>query len=332
MIYSLGDGNLKRVDVSANNAKNQLPTGTVLKWEGYGYDKEVIVKNLGIDQKFGYGARYRTVSLKDGRFKIHDAFGLAYLADKKDHRIAVYITDEVVSPDECLALYEKAQALEDLEAQQKKTAGEQRALMVEKGKQIARAKGIEDAVALIVAEDEQDESDSQTDYFSTSRKQLVILATSKHKRDLFKEFRKAAAKWDKTAHLGPDRGTFNCYVSFTKEIKSNGWHAVGDRSPWHREISNKTFTTRQEALAYVASAPNPEPVWCDGVEATFKWEIEGDESDIEHREKYSQGHGYYLKASGRYSSGWIVRKYGKWDASKPWTDDIYVSLAQICIL
>lgn len=28
----------------------------------------------------------------------------------------------------------------------------------------------------------------------------------------------------------------------------------------------------------------------------------------EHREKYSMGHGYYLKAEGRYRSGWLVRK------------------------
>lgn len=28
----------------------------------------------------------------------------------------------------------------------------------------------------------------------------------------------------------------------------------------------------------------------------------------EHREKYSMGAGYYLKASGRYSDGWKVRK------------------------
>lgn len=32
----------------------------------------------------------------------------------------------------------------------------------------------------------------------------------------------------------------------------------------------------------------------------------------EHREKYSMGKGYYLKASSGYSTGWLVRKVGLW--------------------
>jgi hypothetical protein len=34
--------------------------------------------------------------------------------------------------------------------------------------------------------------------------------------------------------------------------------------------------------------------------------------DAEHREKYSMGRGYYLKASGCYSTGWLVKKTGDW--------------------
>lgn len=46
----------------------------------------------------------------------------------------------------------------------------------------------------------------------------------------------------------------------------------------------------------------------------------------EHREKYSQGHGYYLKAVGRYSTGWLIRKVGKYRDS--WPEYLFRSLAE----
>lgn len=46
----------------------------------------------------------------------------------------------------------------------------------------------------------------------------------------------------------------------------------------------------------------------------------------EHREKYSMGHGYYLKRGGRYSTGWLIRKKKIY---KP--DEFYLSLGKRCI-
>jgi len=57
------------------------------------------------------------------------------------------------------------------------------------------------AVAAIVAEYREDKSDSQTDYFAHSTTKRVVIAWSKHKRNNFKEFRKAAAQYEPTAHL-----------------------------------------------------------------------------------------------------------------------------------
>lgn len=99
-----------------------------------------------------------------------------------------------------------------------------------------RAKVPAEAKAVIVAEFEQDQSDSMTDYFATTTTKTVILAFSRHTRDLFPEMRKAARNYEATAHLA-------------------------------------------EAGA-----------------------------DAEHREKYSMGAGYYLKASHHYSDGWKVSK------------------------
>ena len=50
----------------------------------------------------------------------------------------------------------------------------------------------------------------------------------------------------------------------------------------------------------------------------------------EHREKYSMGHGYYLKAEGRYSSGWLIRKITKY--REGWSEYLYRSLAERCVL
>lgn len=93
-----------------------------------------------------------------------------------------------------------------------------------------------DAVAVIVAKLEHDDSDAMTDYFNTKTSRVILLAFSTHRRDLFSEMRKAARNFSETAHL--------------------------------------------------ADAP----------------------ADAEHREKWSMGAGYYLKASNRYSDGWKVRK------------------------
>ncbi len=49
----------------------------------------------------------------------------------------------------------------------------------------------------------------------------------------------------------------------------------------------------------------------------------------EHREKYSMGAGYYLKATGGYSTGWKIEKQRKYGEN--WGEDIYISLAKRCI-
>jgi hypothetical protein len=166
------------------------------------------------------------------------------------------------------------------------------------------------AKAMIVAELEHDESDAMTDYHATRTSKFVPLAWSKHTTDRFDEMRKAAARFPETAHLGPGLGLFTVWVAALEDIVSNGsaiWR--GSRSPWHRDISpEEPFTTRAAAEAFIAETGTPHEIDVDGVVKRFGWQIT--EETVEHREKYSMGHGYYLKASGRYSSGWIVRKSG----------------------
>ena len=51
-----------------------------------------------------------------------------------------------------------------------------------------------------------------------------------------------------------------------------------------------------------------------------------DQSRDEHREKYSMGAGYYLKAANCYSTGWKIEK-----SRQIGRDEIYISLAKRCI-
>lgn len=167
------------------------------------------------------------------------------------------------------------------------------------------------AKAVILAELEHDKSDMMTDYFATSTSRRVFLAWSKHTRDLFPELRKAAALFDETAHLGPGKGRFTPMILVSTDIVSNGGaYWKGTPSHWHRDLfpdgDAPTFETRPEAEAFIAKAGPPHDISFDGKVATFEWTIK--EASNEHREKYSMGAGYYLKASGRYSTGWTVSK------------------------
>jgi len=57
------------------------------------------------------------------------------------------------------------------------------------------------AKAVIVAELRRDVSEPQSDYYNTTTDRTVLLAWSKHTRDLFAEMRRAAGRYDETAHL-----------------------------------------------------------------------------------------------------------------------------------
>jgi hypothetical protein len=172
------------------------------------------------------------------------------------------------------------------------------------------------AKAVIVAEYTEDVSDIQTDCFDARTRATVKLAWSRHTRDLFSEMRKAAAAFKPTAHLGTGKGLFRASVVLAspESLLSNGSaYYAGERSHWHGELTDndwrgKEFSTRAEAESWMAAQPPPEPLQVGDALVMFAWKLEGGEDVIEHREKWSMGHGYYLAADGRYSTGWQVRK------------------------
>lgn len=168
-----------------------------------------------------------------------------------------------------------------------------------------------DAVAAIVAGYDVDESNPQVDHFYVSGVFSVVIWFSSSTRDMFHEMRKAAAKFPRTEHLGPGRGLFRVRAFLTTDVKDSG-HALwaGQYSPFHHAHEPggnghaHPFTSRAAAEEFIAgSAPLP-AINVGGQEARAELRIE--EESIEHREKYSMGRGYYLKAGC--CSGWRVFK------------------------
>lgn len=168
------------------------------------------------------------------------------------------------------------------------------------------------AKAIIVAELKRDTSDIQCDHFSSRTEERVVLGFSKHTRDVFSELRKMAATFEPTQHLGPGKDQYYPRVAFANDA---GMYWTGCSSPFHYDLYHNSlgepivFSTRKEAETFVAKAENlcsiflNTPIAPNQI-AEFEWLV-GTES-VEHREKYSMGHGYYLGTT-RYS-GWQVRK------------------------
>jgi hypothetical protein len=328
MLYEINFNGKGLVPVSTEG-KNDLPVGTILQMNGYSDPRFVIVANQGTTERFAaYGSRYETVNLGDMTISQHDAHSLKHISEKQDNRIAVYITDEILPTDEIIKLH--TQAIEKQNKLQKDA--DKRAQMVQDARERGKAALNPPpwAKAVIVAYKEHDECDSMTDYFATSKGETWILAWSKHTKDLFPEMRKAATNsgMEEIAHLGIGKGRFIPRVIIGQSFQDNGsYYHQGGYSHWHHELdytenhSPYVFTTRKEAEAFIADK-TPEPISFDGQVIPFVWEI--GEQDIEHREKYSMGSGYYLKAENAYGTGWKVEKMNL----KYNMDDLYLAAGQ----
>jgi len=316
--------------------KNDLPIGTILHLKGYSDPDYVIVENFGVDPRFSsHGTTYQTINIHDFTYSRHAAHTLMWLKDKTSGMIQMYITDKVLSPEEIQEIKAKADTKQSYkEAYQAKAEAEYKRLEAI-GRELFAKHIPADAQALIVAEHHIDDSDMMTDYHNHRTKETVIIGYSMHKRDLFSEMRKAAARIPETAHLGPGKGHFSPNVVIGSDFVSNGsaYHKES-RSHWHHDLDENgkgyrlVFSTKEEAQAYVDSKGIPGSVSFDDQIIPFTWEIE--EREIEHREKYSMGGGYYLKDGYRDSSGWCVSKKTVRYRDQ-WDNGLFVAMAKRCI-
>ncbi|MBN2061698.1 MAG: hypothetical protein JW882_14905 [Deltaproteobacteria bacterium] len=90
----------------------------------------------------------------------------------------------------------KAEEAKNRRFEERKSKEEQRKQFREKGKALIEAKKPDWAKAVIMAIHEVDESDPMTDYFGSRHDRSILLAWSRHTRDLFPEMRKAALNCD----------------------------------------------------------------------------------------------------------------------------------------
>ena len=172
------------------------------------------------------------------------------------------------------------------------------------------------AVAAIVAEHHEDASDIQSDHYAHKTTERVWLAWSRHKRDLFAEMRKAAATFDETHHLSSGAHLYAPEVVIlsatrggepVESFRWNGMRYVGQASPWHDSLLPRSpLTTPHEVDVFVEGAPLGDLDLGEDLVATFAWRTR--RIAVEHREKYSMGRGYYLKAGSTHDTGWAVRK------------------------
>ncbi len=179
----------------------------------------------------------------------------------------------------------------------------------------ARGKALCDAArpswakGVIVAHCAVDKSDIQSDYFHVQDGAFHVLAWSRHDKDRFDEMRKVAGTFAPTAHLGPGCDEYTARVVLAGDVQSNGGcYYTGNMSHWHSEMyptgDAPRFRTHAEAEVFIKAAGDPGSISFDGTVVPFAWQV--DKRSIEHREKYSMGAGYYLRAG--HSGGWTVEK------------------------
>ena len=338
MIYKMnfGSGRLEPIDCSD---KNNLPVGTVLHMNGYSNPDYVIIRNFGINEQWpSYGAKYQTISLDGFEYGQTDSHSLMWLKDKTSGMIQTYITDKVLTAEQIRELVSKADIKKADQDTYRANAEIEKARLEAIGRELFAKHIPEGAQALIVAECHVDDSDLMSDYHGHTTKDTVIIGYSMHKKDLFVEMRKAASRIPETQHLGPGKGHFSPRVVIGQDFSSNGsYYHKGSSSHWHQSLDadpnrqgyrqEYVFTTMAEALEFIASKGEPYPISFDGASIPFAWDIV--ESEIEHREKYSMGAGYYLKDGHSNSSGWSVSKSVKY--KNQWDNGMYVSMGKRCV-
>ncbi len=332
-VYNInfGSGKLEPIETES---KNRLPVGTVLKMHGYNEPEYVVVGIRDIDTKYGNGTIYLTVNLDTFAQRRHESVTLHWESEKK-LGIHTAITDRILPEEEVRAIWNKSEAVRLHSEDNQRKAKEERECLEEIGKALFEKYIPADAKGLIVAEHNVNQSDIMTDYHGHTTTETVILAWSSHTKDLFSEMRKAALAIPETQHLGPGRGHFSPIVVQMDDIPGPPYYYKGGGSHWHDELMKDghgeqfVFSTRLEAEGFIKEKGEPHSISFDGVLVGFAWEIR--EEEIEHRQKYSMGAGYFLKDGFDDSDGWgihKIRKYGdKWSG----IEGLYVSLAKRCI-
>ena len=124
---------------------------------------------------------------------LRDKFGIGHYYDDEH--------PEFMDAAEVAALRTRADALKAEQEAARRAAAEDAERLRIIGAERLRQIVPDDAMAVIIGEQHESECDPYTDYFGSRIVRTVILGFSTHTRDLFPEMRKAAARFEGTAHL-----------------------------------------------------------------------------------------------------------------------------------
>lgn len=95
------------------------------------------------------------------------------------------------------------------------------------------------------------------------------------------------------------------------------------------DLQTDYFSTRTEGTVILGWSKHTKDLFSEMRKHAHKLEetkhLSENNPNFEHREKYSMGAGYYLKASDRYDTGWKIKKERKWN---DWSDGLYISIAK----
>jgi len=111
-IYELFGSNgktMQRIDVPANDERNNLQPGRILQMHGYSDPQYMILRNLGIDTKWGSGATYEAVNLGTMSMIRQQAYTLKWAGDGTKG-IHVAITDKTYTTDQILDVVKAVKA------------------------------------------------------------------------------------------------------------------------------------------------------------------------------------------------------------------------------
>lgn len=184
-LYSLGRGGMKLIDQT-----NLLKIGTIVS---YGDQANSRKNKVVVSSKWGHiGQRCITI---DGSGETEVSAHSIERPGGWRLEEGILTADEILNVLEARKLYLATEEITKEAADEIRAEKKEKAILWQKENRPAWAKSV------IVAEYVQDETDSQVDYFGHTTKACVFLAFSKHKRNLFPELRKAAARFKGTESM-----------------------------------------------------------------------------------------------------------------------------------
>lgn len=180
---------------------------------------------------------------------LRDKFGIGHYYDDEH--------PEFMDAAQVAALRTRADALKAEQEAARRAAAEESERLYAIGAERLRQIVPDAAVAVIIGEQHESECDPYTDYFGSRIVRTVILGFSTHTRDLFPEMRKAAARFEGTAHLAERNGE---YEHREKYSMGHGYYLGTHRySGW--QVSKESCCDKEGIIKrFAVVAGNPDNV------------------------------------------------------------------------